>query len=211
MKIEHNTAPAEFPDSSVILAGLIDAKIAAEAAHNTALDQDQAMEDAYFAAHPEREIVIPLEIGGALSFGVRFDLEQYRDDWLKELDAIYDRRRDSIVRVLATIISEDDARAKVDEHKANDIRKIGEAYVAAQASRDAFGYGQAIRDRAAMSDADMDALYAVCGFRCTTPQEYAVKAAFLLAEHEKSMGLAADEVEALLKSMMPEGQEGGDA
>lgn len=211
MKIEHSTAPAEFPDSSISLAALIDAKIAAEAAHHAALDQDQAMEDAYFKAHPEREVVIPLEIGGALSFGLRFDLERYRDDWLTELDAIYDRRRDSIIRVLATVISEDDARAKVDEHKANDIRKIGEAFAAAQASRDAFGYGQAERDRQATSDAHMDALYAVCQFRCTTLQEFAVKAAFLLAEHKKSLGLDANEVEALLTSMMPEGQEGGDA
>lgn len=54
---------------------------------------DGEMEEAYFAAHPEKELVIPPSIGGAQSLYIRFEADQYVDDCVKAISATYNAKR----------------------------------------------------------------------------------------------------------------------
>ena len=80
------------------LAAVIDAHKSARAAFNGALDREQETETDYFATHGE-EVLIPISIGGAQTFRVRFDLDEAADGCRVDICRTYEsalKRLDSL-------------------------------------------------------------------------------------------------------------------
>jgi hypothetical protein len=198
-------------DEAPTLADLISAKHASERAFHDAIVREEAAELAYFRARPEHHLAVELAIGACLKLGIRFDLDQHRSECLREIDTVYRRDGPQAARILAKVLGEAAAIEQVDRWKAADIRTIGEAYQAAQASRDAFGYGQAIRDWQAASEADLDAFRAICAFRSATPEALRTQAEFLLEEMQKSRSLEPEHIELFLRSIILSDRKGGAA
>lgn len=188
------------------LADLIADYRMAREAFNAALDAEEAAEHDYFVIQPKREYVIPLAIGGGVSFYVDSDLDRYAEQTRAEIVKAYERKRE-LLAGLKTPIPEKaigNALRGLRRWEKADLAKVDTAHALAQANMDDHGYGQALRNRDEASDAERQALYDVLAYCCTAAEEWTLKGRFLL---EYCMDTMMDEqdAEVLFQSMIAEG------
>ncbi|MGX5805340.1 hypothetical protein ACWGS9_29500 [Bradyrhizobium sp. Arg314] len=172
---------------------------------STAIDGDWQMEKAYFAENA-RELLVPLSIGGAQSLYVTaHDLEECVVDCQTEISKRYEKakRRMSGLTTAAPEIAEQALTALRKAEKA-DLRKAKKMVKEEYSRRTAFGYQQALDEVAEASKGDIDALTALCAYRCKTLEECRIKAEYLLSvTGGRFSELLAHDSEALLQSFLP--------
>ncbi len=185
---------------------MIAAKDAAYARFDVAIDRDWGTEKAYFAEHP-KELLVPLSIGGAQSLYVTaHDLEECVADCQAEISKRYDeaKRKMSGLSAAAPEIAEQALTALHKAEKA-DLRKAKKMGREERSRRAAFGYEQALIEVDEASQGDIDALTAVCAYRCKTLEECRIKAEYLLTvTGGRFSELLAHDSEALLQSFVPD-------
>ncbi|WP_192182175.1 hypothetical protein [Mesorhizobium amorphae] len=195
-------AHARFDDTAEVKA-LIKAHRVAEIAFDKALIVDGDMEQAYFNAHPEKELLVPLSIGGAQSFYIRFDLDHYAADCAKEISARYEAKRRGLHELRA--ISPDLADQAVEvfnRGEETDIATLVTMLKAEKSKRNAFGWGKAHRAYDATSNAVRRALDTLVAHRCTSPAANRARAKYLLkATGGRFAELEPYQVKALLNSL----------
>ncbi|BAB48013.1 hypothetical protein [Mesorhizobium japonicum] len=203
LAVAPNAHAAVAVDDVSEVRALIKAHRDAEAAFEKALVADGEMEEAYFAAHPERELLIPLSIGGAQSLYIRFEAQEYLDDCVKAIASTYNAKRQSLaaLRQIAPALA-NDAVATLDRAEAVDLSTLDATWKAEQAKRKAFGWGKTRRAYNSTCDAMHRALDAICTYRCSSPAANRARAAYLLkVTGGKFADLENYQVRALLRSM----------
>lgn len=212
--------PANAPSVSDELLALIEAKHAQYARFIAAIDRATELEDAYLPK--TAELYVPLSIGGGQSRSLRFsELKRVEADLRDDIKRRYreqEQKLGSLGKIAPDLAKQSTAALRKAEQ--TDLRTLKRLVKEERARRLAAGLEQAIEERNEASDAERDALNAVCAFRCTTMEEHRVKAAFLLEFATGKYGdLQSEDIDALLWSFLPvealedavKASEGGDA
>jgi hypothetical protein len=184
------------------LAAVIEAHKAAFKAFDAALTAMWAAEADYFATHP-KERLIPLSVGGAVTFCVRFDLDDYAEDCRTRIAKIY---ADLHLKLDALKLPPElhaPALQFIRRKMRTDMAALRKAHKAEVASRNAHGYGGAVAASNLADTAEDEALSAVCAYPCTTVAELDMKGRYLLAvTGGRFAELDADDQQALLRSFI---------
>jgi hypothetical protein len=186
---------------------LIEAHKAAYASFIEAVDLNEEMNASYFAVS-KKEVVVPLSIPGAVSLYTDWEyVDQAVVDCRKRIVSAYDDQRSKLAAM---------ERYAPDIHKAAledlrtkqiaDLRAMRSHAREEQRRQDEHGYGGAQRGYWEASEAERDALTAICGFRCATDAEQIIKGKYLLSIKDGDRDeLQPDDVIALLRSLVGEG------
>ncbi|QKC86065.1 hypothetical protein EB232_07680 [Mesorhizobium sp. NZP2077] len=196
--------PAETAPVSTELLRLIEAKHAAYARFEEAIERATPLEEKYLPK--TAELYVPLSIGGGQSHSLRYsELERVEDDLRGDIKRRYREQASKLVALhkVAPDLGKQSAAALRKAEQA-DLRTLKRLVTQERARRSAVGLEQAINERNEASDAERSALNAVCDYRCTTMEECRVKATFLLEFATGRYGdLQPEDVDALLWSFLP--------
>ncbi|UVK55089.1 hypothetical protein DBIPINDM_001579 [Mesorhizobium sp. AR02] len=206
--------PVEATPVSTELLALIDAKHAAYARFEEAIERATPLEEEYLPK--TAELYVPLSIGGGQSHSLRYsELERVEDDLRDDIKRRYREQAQKLIALhkVAPDLGKQSAAALRKAEQA-DLRTLKRIVKQERARRSAVGLEQAINERNEASDAERSALNAVCAYRCTTMEEHRVKAEFLKEFATGKYGdLQPEDVDALLWSFLPSdvAEEGGAA
>jgi hypothetical protein len=204
--------PAKAAPVSAELLALIEAKHAAYARFIEAIDRATPLEDAHLSK--TAELFIPLSIGGGHSRSLRYsELDRIADDLRDEIKRRYCEQEQKLtaLRKVAPDLAKQSTGA-LRKAEQFDLRTLKRLIKEERARRIAVGLEQAIEERNEASDAEREALNAVCAYRCATMEECRVKAAFLLEFATGKYGdLQPEDLEPLLRSFLPVTEKGGAA
>ncbi|TIN20171.1 MAG: hypothetical protein E5Y51_03755 [Mesorhizobium sp.] len=202
--------PAPASEISPELERLIAAKRKTEVAYDEALEANYKIETAYFKAH-RKELFVDLSIGGAQSFHPDFDRDYFHHDVRNEIIKRYEdhiRKLTGLEKIHPVLAKE--AADALYSALIKDLRTFRQVLRDEIGRRKAFGYWQTETATSEASQADLDALTALCAYRCANFAELARKAE-VVAHYTgpRFAEIRPEDLKVLLASMMDE--EGGAA
>lgn len=186
------------------LEGLIEAKHAAYARFEEAIDRATLLEDEHLPKG--KELFVPLSIGGGQSHSLHYSTlerveESLRDD-IKRRYAEQQQKLTALAKVAPDLGKQ--ASAALRKGEQTDLRTLKRLIKEERARRSAVGLEQALEERDAASDAERSSINAVCSYRCASMEEHRIKAEFLMEFCTGKYGdLQAEDIDALLWSFLP--------
>ncbi|WGJ13772.1 hypothetical protein QEV83_13915 [Methylocapsa sp. D3K7] len=184
------------------LLGLIDAHRAAYNAFDRAISRESELEEAYKEAFPPEEMpFIQNLISDGCGCGMQHGLERSKEI----IAGSYQHQRNALTP-LSRIAPElaEQGRAALDAKEIENMELVDRLFADEEARKETFGLAAASRVRDAVSNAEDEALTALCAYPCETIAEARIKAEYLVSMPTFSDGLPDHQVEALLLSFLPQ-------
>jgi len=175
--------PGASPPSTTQLAALIEAHRTARATFCAAIDPLEA-------AEPDEETVIP-GFGGS-----SYPARQRKDDIAEEIERDFaaELKKTATISALSPALGEQ-ARAVLEARKAFCVARLEEAFADHSLAETAYN---------SASNAEDEALMAICEHRCSSLEEAAIRAKYL---GDFPVDLQTEHIDALFASFLPEGED----
>jgi hypothetical protein len=179
-----------------------------------AVDDYDNADTAYFGAgqdRRQREIIIPLSIGGGVSFTPEMDMERAKAETIDRVSQAYNSARGQAKWTAA--LSGDlhaETLAAIEAGMAHDTDKVNAAFAGEIAKQEAAGVRDVAQRYDATNEAERDAFAEFCAVPCKTLADARAKGEHLAGYHRRlGCYLEADLIEAFAMSLT--GQDGREA